>query len=494
MVNLARLAEASLDRHGDYPALCFEGAWHTSGEAHDRATRLAGGLRELGVRPGDRVAVVMANCPEVSQVYQAVWRAGAVVTPVVFLVTADELGHVLRDSGAVAVVTSPELLPKFGELLETEGQPETGKVPAVVVGTPSFEALLAADPAPITDRGPDELAALLYTGGTTGRSKGVALTHANLAHAGRVSRQAAHTPGLNTGITALPLSHSYGLMVTVGAMQADEPPVAVLQRWFEPAGWLRLAAEQRAQTAAVVPSMIVMLLGQPLAATDLSALRYVFSGAAPLPPAAAEAFERLVPSARVLEGYGCTETGGIVSGSPLDAPRRGTVGKPLEGIEVRLADDGEILVRGPNVMRGYWGAEPGNGIAGEGTGSGIADGWFATGDVGTIDGDGYLSIVDRKKDLIIRGGFNVYPRDVEDVLTAHPAVAMAAVVGRPDERLGEEVIAFVSLTGEADAGDLDAYAREHLAPTKRPREIHVLEQIPLTSVGKLNRKALRALL
>ncbi|MEV4508759.1 AMP-binding protein [Dactylosporangium sp. NPDC049525] len=208
MSNLARLTEASLDRHGDYPALCFEGSWHTSGEAHDRATRVAGGLRELGVRPGDRVAVVMANCPEVSQVYQAVWRAGAVVTPVVFLVTADELGHVLRDSGAVVVVTSPELLPKFGELCRQLG------VPTVVVGTASFDALLAADPAPIVDRGPDELAALLYTGGTTGRSKGVALTHANLAHAGRVSREAAHTPGLNTGITALPLSHSYGLMVT----------------------------------------------------------------------------------------------------------------------------------------------------------------------------------------------------------------------------------------------------------------------------------------
>ncbi|MFF5227511.1 AMP-binding protein [Dactylosporangium sp. NPDC000521] len=479
MPNLARLAEASLDRHGDYPALCFEGAWHTAGEAHERATRIAGGLRAAGVRPGDRVAVVMANCPEVSQVYQAVWRAGAVVTPVVFLVTADELGHVLRDSGAVAVVTSPELVPKFGDLCRELG------VPAIVVGTPSFDALLAADPIPIVDRDPGEIAALLYTGGTTGRSKGVALSHANLAHAGRVSREAAHTPGLNTGITALPLSHSYGLMVTVGAMQAAEPPVAVLQRWFEPAGWLRLAAEQRAQTAAVVPSMIVMLLGQPLAEHDLSALRFVFSGAAPLPPAAAEAFERLVPSARVLEGYGCTETGGIVSGSPLDAPRRGTVGKPLEGIEVRLGDDGEILVRGPNVMRGYWGAQE----------SGVTGGWFATGDIGAIDGDGYLSIIDRKKDLIIRGGFNVYPRDVEDALTAHPAVAMAAVVGRPDERLGEEVIAFVSLTapGAATADDLDAYAREHLAPTKRPREIRVLDQIPLTSVGKLNRKALRTL-
>ncbi len=492
MPNLARLAEASLDRHGDYPALCFEGTWHTSGEAHDRATRIAGGLRALGVGPGDRVAVVMANCPEVSQVYQAVWRAGAVVTPVVFLVTADELRHVLNDSGAVAVVTSPELVPKFGALCQELG------VPAVVVGTPSFEALLAAEPAPVVDRDPGELAALLYTGGTTGRSKGVALTHANLAHAGRASREAAHTPGLNIGITALPLSHSYGLLVTVGAMQAVEPPVAVLQRWFEPAGWLRLAAGQRAQTAAVVPSMIVMLLGQPLAEHDLSALRFVFSGAAPLPPAAAAAFERLVPSARVLEGYGCTETGGIVSGSPPAAPRRGTVGKPVEGVEVRIADDGEILVRGPNVMRGYWrgpesGPESGSEQGAEG---GVVDGWFATGDIGSIDADGYLSIVDRKKDLIIRGGFNVYPRDVEDVLTAHPAVAMAAVVGRPDDRLGEEVIAFVSLREGrlSTPEDLDAYAREHLAPTKRPREIRVMEQIPLTSVGKLNRKALRALL
>ncbi|MEV4508758.1 AMP-binding protein [Dactylosporangium sp. NPDC049525] len=290
-------------------------------------------------------------------------------------------------------------------------------------------------------------------------------------------------------------------------MQAAEPPVAVLQRWFEPAGWLRLAAEQRAQTAAVVPSMIVMLLGQPLAEHDLSELRYVFSGAAPLPPAAAEAFERLVPSARVLEGYGCTETGGIVSGSPLDAPRRGTVGKPLEGIEVRLGDDGEIFVRGPNVMRGYWSpvgtAEGVTGGSTDNTAEGVTDGWFATGDIGTIDGDGYLSIVDRKKDLIIRGGFNVYPRDVEDVLTAHPAVAMAAVVGRPDERLGEEVIAFVSLSGTdgtqgtqgtVTAEELDAYARAHLAPTRRPREIRIMAEIPLTSVGKLNRKALRALL
>jgi long-chain acyl-CoA synthetase len=474
MSNLARLVEAALDRHGDYPSLWFEGSWHGSGEQHARSLRIAGGLRELGVRPGERVAIVMANCPEVAQVYQAVWRAGAVVTPVVFLVTADELRHILADSGAVAVVTTPELVPKFGDL----------GLPTLVVGMPSFDALLDAAPIPITDRSGDDLAALLYTGGTTGRSKGVALSHANLSHAGGASRAASSVRGVNVGLTGLPLSHSYGLLVTVGALHAVEPPVAVLQRWFDPAGWVKLAAELRVEAAAVVPSMLVMLLAQPLDSYDLGSLRFVYSGAAPLAPAVAAAFERVVPSAKVLEGYGCTETGGILTSSPPDAPRAGTVGKPVAGVELRLGDDGEILVRGPNVMRSYWRGEP------------LEDGWFATGDIGTLDEDGYLSIVDRKKDIIIRGGFNVYPRDVEDAFTAHPAVAMAAVVGRPDERLGEEVVAFVSLREGAAATpeELDAYIREHLAPTKRPRDIHILDQIPLTSVGKLNRKALRALI
>jgi len=224
--------------------------------------------------------------------------------------------------------------------------------------------------------------------------------------------------------------------------------------------------------------MLVMLLAQDPAGFDLSGLLRVYCGAAPLPRAVAEAFERAVPSARVLEDYGCTETGGIITAMPPDAPRAGTVGRPAPGVDLRLAEDGEILVRGANVMGGYWRGEP------------VTGGWFATGDIGRLDGDGYLTIVDRKKDVIIRGGFNVYPRDVEDALAAHPA--MAAVVGRPDERLGEEVVAFVSLRRPCDAADLEAFARERLAPTKRPRDIRIVERIPLTSVGKLDRKALRS--
>jgi long-chain acyl-CoA synthetase len=486
--NLARLAEGALDRLGDHPSLFFEGVWHSSGQLHERAARLAGGLKELGIRPGDRVAVIMANCAEVGVTYAAVWRAGAVVTPIVFLVTPLELRHILLDSGAVAVVTTPELLPKVSEALTEVPAP----VRTIVVdGT--FGELEQADPLPIVDRGDDALAALLYTGGTTGRSKGVPLSHINLCNAGASSRGVSHVPGLVRGISALPLSHSFGLLVTVGNYQLPEAGSSLLQRWFQPEGFLRLAAEHRAQTAAVVPSMLVMLCGQPLEDYDLSALRYVFSGAAPLSRAVAEDFQRRVPSATVLEGYGCTETSGIISSTPPAAPRPGTVGKAVPHVHIRILDadgaeqptgtDGEIVVSGPNVMKGYWTGEP----------PAEPMEWFRTGDIGRLDADGYLTIVDRMKDLIIRGGYNIYPRDVEDVLLEHPAVFMAAVVGRPDERLGEEVLAYVALNegGNVTGEELVAFARERLASHKYPREVRIIDAIPLTSVGKLDRKRLR---
>jgi long-chain acyl-CoA synthetase len=485
--NLARLADIALDRHGDYPSLHYGGEWFTSGTMYDRSARVAQGLRLAGVRPGDRVVVFMANCPEVHVAYSALWRAGAVVTPVVFLVTPPELRHILADSGAVAVITTEELLPKITAAQDGIASP----VPVYVVGG-SFAELESAAVSSIVDRDPDDLAALLYTGGTTGRSKGVPLTHANLSNAGFSSRSVSHVPGVNRGIVALPLSHSFGLLVTVGGLHTPEPPVAILQRWFEPVEWLRLAEEHGAQSTAVVPSMLAILLAQPLEDYDLSALRFVYSGAAPLSAAVAQEFARRVPSATVLEGYGCTETSAIITGTPPLAPRPGTVGRPVPGVSIRIVGpdrldvpvglDGEIVVHGANVMTGYW------------RGDTLDDGWFATGDVGRLDADGYLTIVDRIKDLILRGGFNVYPRDVEDVLMTHPAVAMAAVVGRPDDRLGEEVVAFVALAdGEtASVDDLIAYVRERISAHKYPRELHIVDAIPLTSVGKLDRKRLRA--
>src|SRR6266699_2469112 len=450
--NLAVLAEGAFERLGDHESLVFEDTHYRSGQLFERARRLAAGLSGLGVAPGDRVVVLMANCPEVPIAYNAIWRAGAVVTPVVFLITPAELGHILADSGAIAVITTPELLatataaaaaaPQLRHLVVAGGG-APAQLPAHVRAI-DFAELESAPPGSITRRSDDDLAALMYTGGTTGRSKRVMLTHRNLYRCSASSYEASQAPGITRTLVPLPLSHAYGMIVTLVGFHTLEPGLAVLQRWFDPEQW-----------------------------------------------------ERRVPGSQVLEGYGCTESGAVISTSPPGASRPGSVGLPIPGYQVAIRDDaehdlpagadGEICVRSEGVMIGYWNS-PAE------TSQVLRGGWLHTGDIGHFDTDGYLYVVDRKKDLIIRGGFNVYPRDVEDVLVQHPAVAMAGVVGRPDPRLGEEVVAFVSLRPEARArpAELITFARERLAAHKYPREIRILDALPLTSVGKLDRKALRA--
>lgn len=502
--NLARQAERQLERHGDYDSLFFEGAWYSTGWSADRAARLATGLAGLGVRPGDRVVVLMANCPEVLVGYHALWRAGAVATPLIFLVSVDELRHALVDSGAVGVITTAEFLPKVAAAL-----PGVPDVRFVVVtggaaddsgsGVPvlDFDELGAEEPGGIVERADDDLAALLYTGGTTGKSKGVPLTHANLYWCGSTTQQVNSRPDLDVTLLPLPLAHAYGLLVTCSGMHQTEPNKTILMRWFDAAGWVDLAQRHRAKRSSLVPSMIQMLLAQPLEEADLSDLVTVSSGAAALAEQTRREFERRVPGVTICEGYGCTESASIVSSNPLDARKPGSVGLPVPGCEVTIRDDrdhalpagadGEICVRSPGIMSGYWHAD-------RHTAGTVAGGWLRTGDIGHLDSDGYLHLVDRKKDLIIRGGFNVYPRDVEDALLRHPAVGQAAVVGRPDERLGEEVVAFVALREgrTATRDDLLRHAKEHLAATKYPREIRILPAVPLTNVGKVDRKRLRA--
>ena len=492
---LSRRAEEALERLGDHPSLWFEGRWQSSFELAERARRAAAGFVALGVRPGDRVVLFAANCPEVGITYSALWRAGAVATPVLFLLTEDELRHVLSDSGAVAVVTTPEFLPKVLAV--------TGGLPVVVVGgegrpgTTSFAELEAGEPLPVVDRQPEDLAALLYTGGTTGRSKGVALTHAGLDTAGAAASAVSSRDRPTTGLLPLPLAHVYGLMVSVSALHARHAGPSVLMRWFDPAGFVALVEQHRVQQAALVPSMIQMLLTQPLEEHDLSCLERISSGGAPLAVEVAHELERRIPSAEVREGYGCTETSALISAQPSDERRLGSVGKPVPGVAVRITspegtevaagEDGEICVRGPVLMTGYWNAP-------EATAQAVRDGWLHTGDVGRVDADGWLYVVDRLKDLIIRNGFNVYPRDVEDVLLAHPDVTAAAVVGRPDPRVGEEVVAFVSLApgSSATPEDLIGFCKEHVSAAKYPREVRIVDAVPLTSVLKTDRKALRS--
>jgi long-chain acyl-CoA synthetase len=497
--NLARLAEEAFERRGDYESLLFEGRWYRSGELFSRAQRLATGLTELGIRPGERVVVSMANCPEVSMVYQALWRAGAVVTPATFLLTTPDLRHVIADSEAAAVITTPDFVDKVRSAVEgldhvrhvisTSDSPDPEGVLALA-------ALEKASPGSIVSRSDDDLAALLYTGGTTGRAKGVMLSHASLWFTGGAVQKAAHVEGVSRSLMTLPLSHSYGILVTISAMHTPERPVTVLLRWFDPRVFLEMIAERRLQTSAVVPSMLHLLLAQPLEEFDLSSLVYLGCGAAPLAPQTAAEIERRIPGVTVRQGYGLTETAALIATNPVGREKPGSVGVPIPGAEVRVVDDedralpvgdiGEICCRSPAVMRGYWRSP-------EATAETIRDGWLHTGDVGYLDQDGYLFIVDRKKDVIIRGGFNVYPRDVEDALLEHPAVVGAGVVGRPNDRHGEEVVAFVALraAGEVSAEELIEWSRERIGGYKYPREVQFVDAMPLTAVGKLDRKALR---
>jgi long-chain acyl-CoA synthetase len=495
--NLARLAEQAYERKGDYPSLLFEQRWLGSGEMFERARRVAGGLAALGVNPGDRVVVTMANCPEVGIIYNALWRAGAVVTPATFLLAPEDLRHLVADSEACGVVTTPEFVDKVRAAVAG-----IDNVRFVISSGPadgdvlSLESLEAAEPAPIVDRADDDLAALLYTGGTTGRAKGVMLSHANLYYSGGAAHDAAHIPGVNRGLATLPLSHSYGILVTIAAMHSPEPGVAVLLRWFDPEAFLTLITEHRLQLTAVVPSMLQILLSQPLEEHDLSSLRFVTSGGAPLAAEIEAEFCRRVPSVSIRQGYGLTETAALISTNPAGREKPGSVGLPVPGCTVQILDDegrvlpageaGEICCSSAGVMRGYWRSP-------ETTAEALRDGRLHTGDIGYLDAEGYLFIVDRKKDLIIRGGFNVYPRDVEDALLEHPAVALAGVVGRPHPRHGEEVVAFVSLHSgvEVTSAELIAWARERIGGYKYPREVHVVDSVPLTPVGKTDRKALR---
>jgi long-chain acyl-CoA synthetase len=493
--HLAVLAEQAQERGDpDHRSLWFEDTWFTSGELFDRVRRLAAGLTRLGVGPGDRVVVMMATTPDVGVTYQACWRAGAVATPVIFLLPPQELRHVLLDAEPRAVITTEEFLPTVQQA--AEGLDVTIVLDGHADGTTPLSELTSAEPAGIVDRADGDLAALLYTGGTTGRSKGVQLTHEALWHAGRSGYEAtADDPLLRTAVP-LPLSHAFGLLATVTGMHQPEQGVAALMRWFDPVGFLDIVEQHRIEQATLVPTMLRMLLDMPLEDRDLSSLERVVCGSAPLPVGVLEAFEQRVPSAVICEGYGLTETSAAATVNRRHSRRIGTVGQPLPGVEIRIVDDhgeevgqgeaGEVLIRSRSNAQGYWGAP-------QETADTFVDGWVRTGDIGSLGSEGHLTILDRAKDLILRNGFNIYPRDVEEALTEHDGVASAAVVGRADDEVGEEIVAFVQPQpgAEVDEAELRDWAKQRLGPKSYPREVHAVDALPLTPVLKIDRKALR---
>ena len=487
----------------DRAALTFHGRPVTYAELDSAVDRATAVLQSAGVEPGDRVALVLGNVPEFVHVLYGTWRAGAVAVPLNVMLTPEEIGHIVRDSGATTVVAQMSFLPNVLAARELVPGVRTVLViagPPVPPGTISFEQEMqrAGTPRP-ADRSEDDLAVLQYTSGTTGRPKGAMLTARNLV-ANQEQMDAVPASRIledDMVLAVLPLFHIYGLNVVLGTALRAGATVALLER-FDPEETLLAIQHQRVTVLPGAPAMYSACLSLPEANPEaFASVRLALSGAAPLAPDVAEAFHVRfgVP---ILDSYGLTEAGpGVTTSATGEEIRPGSIGPPLPGVEVRVVDEegndveeddpGEIVVRGPNVFSGYWRDETATKEAF------LEGGWLRTGDVAIRDEDGYLYLVDRKKDLIIVSGFNVYPVEVEDVLLRHEKVAEAGVIGIPDERTGEAVKAFVVLREgeEATPEEILEFARTSLARFKLPREIEVMPSLPRHVTGKVLRRALR---
>jgi malonyl-CoA/methylmalonyl-CoA synthetase len=471
-------ASTAADRPGA-PALEIDGTALTHGEIDERAARIGGFLRSRGVAAGDRVLLCAPTSTDLVLSYVGILRIGATAMPCDAKLTVAELTHVLEDGEPVAAFVAPEARPS----LARAGDPAT----VVAIGgaaddaIPLADALAAAPVVPEPHPGP---AMLAYTSGTTGAPKGVPLTHANVLASTRGVVHAWRWRADDLLVHALPLSHQHGLSAVHLSLLCGSSAV-VLSR-FDPAALCAAIRDRRATVLFAVPAMYERLdRFEGIRDADFGSLRLAVSGSAPLSPAVAERVDGWLGQLP-LERYGSTEAGLNVSNA-YDGPRLpGRVGWALPGIELRLdGEQGEILVRGPQVFDGYW-RRP------DATAESLTeDGWFRTGDLGRIDpGDGSLEITGRSKELIISGGLNVYPREVEAALEAHAAVGQVAVAGVPSERWGEEVVAFVVPAAELDADALIAHCRERLSAYKCPKRVVALDELPVNRMGKVRRDAL----
>ena len=458
----------------------------TYGALDEASARFAGVLTEHGVGPGDRVALTMPNVAYFPVAYYAILRLGAVVVPMNPLLKAGEISYAWNDSGAaVAVVFT---------LFADDARRAAGVTgtDVVVVAPGEFEQLLAgAAPRPgVTERAATDTAVILYTSGTTGQPKGAELSHANLASNVATSAETLFPTGPGDVIFGgLPLFHSFGQTCGLNVAIASGACLTLLPK-FDGEQALRIVQQDRVTVFLGVPTMYMALLAVPEKERfDTSTLHTAASGGASLPLEVLHGVESAF-GVTMLEGYGLSETSPVASFNHPDTPTKpGSVGTPIRGVEFGLRDEddrdvgpgeiGEIVIRGENLMKGYWGNP-------EATAEAIREGWFHTGDLGTRDDDGFYFIVDRKTDMIIRNGLNVYPREVEEVIYTHPAVAEAAVFGVPDPRHGEEVAALVKLKdgATADEQEIRGYVEERLAAYKFPRIVR-FGDLPKGPTGKI---------
>jgi long-chain acyl-CoA synthetase len=493
-VNLAENLTRTVIAHEERPAVRLDDVVTTFRDLDDASARIAGLLSSRGVAPHDRVAIMLPNVPAFAVVYYGVLRAGGVVVPMNPLLKAREVAYYLDDSGARLIFAWQAAAAEAGK------GAESAHADLIEVEPAAFAALVASvEPVrDVADRADDDTAVILYTSGTTGQPKGAELTHANLTNnVGVVRADLLQLTPDDVVFGGLPLFHSFGQTCTLNSVVASGACLTLLPR-FDAGRALDILASHRATVFTGVPTMYAALLGHPdRAAHDLSALRVCVSGGAAMPVEVMRGFEQAFGCV-VLEGYGLSETSPVASFNHPGRERKpGTIGTPIRGVQMRLVDtdgnevpagqDGEIVIRGHNVMKSYW-RRP------EATAAAIPDGWLRTGDIGRVDEDGYFSIVDRKKDLIIRGGYNVYPREIEEVLYEHPAVAEAAVIGVPHPELGEEVAAAVAVKPGATVtpDELRAHVKGQVAAYKYPRRVWFVDALPKGPTGKILKREIVA--
>jgi long-chain acyl-CoA synthetase len=492
MTALSANLVASRERYPDRIALRCDDLQLSYAEFDAAAARVATLLERAGVEPGDRVGVMLPNVPAFAVVFYGIVYRGAVAVPMNPLLKAREVAYYLSNSGAKALVATPA----FAEEASA-GAAEVGARCWLVddVGLAELIADLPAQVAPV-ERGDDDVAVILHTSGTTGKPKGAMLTHGNLGRNAEVSvRTLVQTGPEDVVMGCLPLFHVFGLTCGLNGSVLAGAMLTLIPR-FDPRKALEVIERDAVTVFEGVPTMYSALLSVADQARPgaTRSLRTCVSGGAALPVQVLADFEKAF-GCTVLEGYGLSESSPAASFNHPGRPRKaGSIGTPIEGVEMRVVDldgvevpqgqTGQIQIRGHNVMKGYWNLP-------EATAETItAEGWLNTGDVGRVDADGYFYIVDRTKDMIIRGGYNVYPREIEEVFYEHPAVAEAAVVGIPHDSLGEEVGAAVALKKGAviSAEELRDYVKARVAAYKYPRLVWLVDALPKGPTGKLQKR------
>ena len=491
MTTLVSSLESAARTHPDRPAVVLDDTVLSYADLWDRTARVAGWLRQRGQQPGDRVGLMLPNVPAFPVLYYGILRAGGVVVPMNPLLKAREVKHYLGDSGARLAFAWQTAADEAAA-----GAAEAGAESVVVDGGSLGEMAGWPSSPEVTPRSDDDTAVLLYTSGTTGTPKGAELTHANMATNASVTASSLIGLGPEDVVMGcLPLFHAFGQTAAMNAAVVAGASLTLVPR-FDPATALKVIERDRVTVFEGVPTMYVAMAQAGTGVADTATLRVCVSGGAALPVEVLRSFTDAF-GAELLEGYGLSETSPVASFNRRGDTRPGSIGRPIEGVEMRLVDSagddvpagevGEIAIRGHNVMKGYWNRP-------DATAEAIVDGWFHTGDMARQDEDGFFYIVDRKKDLIIRGGYNVYPRELEEVLYEHPAVLEAAVIGLAHPTHGEEVGAAVVLRpdAEATAEELREYVKERVAAYKYPRHVWLTDSLPKGPTGKILKRDITA--